>query len=311
MLTGKFAYKASLLTAVFFLFLACCRWASAEVTAVADVSQRLVSVGTLFQVMVTVATDSGQSIERPAWPQIDGLTLLNPNMGQSHSINIINRQSQAEYTWYAEYRADEEGTFEISPIRISVRNSSGIIEEITANPVSVEVFLDAPKPASDIRPSPAFPWQKLLITISLIAAIAGLLAYWYRIRNRALQAPPVPVAVTKTDTRTPEQLAISEIESLPLPDFYNILKIREYYHEVDRILREYLKQRYEVETAEATTLELRNALKSRNRADQRIEGVFGLLNDCNWVKYAKLEPSPSDIRDIHPRVREVLTGTRI
>ena len=277
-----------------------------EVTATAEVSQRLVRVGTLFQVIVTVEMDSSQSVQRPDWPPIKGLTLTNPDMGREVGIAIENGASRGHYKFYAEYSADSPGIYEISPIKVTIRDTGSSSDEITANAVTVEVYEDTPRDASGIVIAKVFPWQKLILTILIIALIAGLAAYLIKLRKASTGAPGIAIGGEKSF----ERAALEEIDAMEIPKSGENELVKEYYKKVDSILRKYLSERYKVDTVESTMWEVQKVLKSRQRMDRRTDGILRIMNDCNWVKYAKLHPTDHEIRDIPGRSREALTGSR-
>jgi hypothetical protein len=272
----------------------------AESSAVASVNQRLVELGTTFQVKLIVRTEKGLRVERPTWPEPSGLNIVNPDFDM--------KTESGEFTFWAEYTSTESGNYEIAPIRVIIRDDEGIIEDVISNPVEVEITGDAPKPSSGIIPAPGFDWQKYLLIGLSLAVLAGLIAYWINLR-RSLAATPV-IGGAPVASKSLEQEIIQEIEGLQFPDASDKEAVKGYYMKVDGILRKYMNIRYEVDTVDTTTWEIQLELKSRQRMDTRVQDIFKLLNDCNWVKYAKLHPTNDDIHDIPNRCMEALTGLK-
>jgi len=143
------------------------------------------------------------------------------------------------------------------------------------------------------------------VTILLLAILAGLIALFIRVRKQAPDAAP---ALTMGIGRSPEQLAVEEIRALPIPDAGDAAAVKEYYGKVDGALRTYLKRRYEVPTHEVTSWEIQREFHTRKRLDTRVKGVFVLINDCDWVKFAKTRPAAREIQAVPDRAADILTG---
>jgi len=279
--------------------------ASAETTGTAEVNPRLARVGDPFEVVLTISTDESVSIQQPAFPTPQGLRLLNSESVRGMQLSFSGADSESTYTFTAEYAAEEPGEYRIGPFRVSYTTSDGESAELTIDAVAVEAHEDAPRPASNIIFGPYPPWLVYLFIAMLVAVLAGLVAAWIIVRNRPREAIVAPLAIA---FRSPEQAALDEIRKLGTPSASDEATVKAYYDSVDDILRKYVTKRYNVPTRDSTGWEIRKEFHRRERLDSRIKGVFELMNDCDWVKFAMTRPTDRDIRRLPERAADILVG---
>jgi hypothetical protein len=280
----------------------------ADTTGEASVNPRLVRMGTTFSVTLTITTDQQIQPMQPAFPTPDGVTLTNPLANQGTVLHAMGSNVDAVHTFTAEYLADEAGIYQIGPFRVSYRDGAGVTQELTIDPVTVEVYEDAPRPASDIFHSMAPWWLKYVLIAFLLAVLGALFVAWYAIRKRRKPSVAAPTPL-RPFAKSPEQVTYEKIRDLPVPDAGDAIAVKTYYDSVDEILRGYLGTRYEVSTHDMTAWEIRREFNRRKRLDSRVKGIFVLINDCDWVKYAKTRPGKDDIEKVVPRAGDVLLGT--
>jgi hypothetical protein len=279
--------------------------ASAETTGTAEANPRLVRVGDPFEIVLTITTDESVRIQQPAFPTPQGLRLLSSESERAMQLSFGGAVSEATYAFTAEYAAEEPGEYRIGPFRVSYTTSEGQSSELTIDAVVVEAHEDAPRPASNIIFGPYPPWLVYLFIAMLVAILAGLIAAWIIIRKRPREAivAPLPIAF-----RSPEQAALDEIRRLGTPSASDEDAVKAYYDSVDDILRKYVTKRYNVPTRDSTGWEIRKEFHRRERLDSRIKGVFELMNDCDWVKFAMTRPTDRDIRRLPDRAADILVG---
>lgn len=229
---------------------------------------------------------------------------------QGMNITADSGGTEVSHVISREYTADEPGQYEIGPFTVRYYNAEGETEEIELEPVMVEVFEDAPREASTIIPGTMPWWWPYLITAICLAILAGLIAGWYALKRKRMPDEAAP-AVIHIGSRSPEQTAYDAIAKLELPDPEDEDTIKGYYDAVDDILRIYLTKRYNMPTRDATLWEIRQEFTRRKRLDSRVKGVFAMMNDCDWVKFAKMKPSSGDISGVKERAADVLLGQRV
>ncbi len=282
--------------------------ALAEVTGTATANPRLVRLGVPFEVILEITADEQAQVRQPAFPTPTGLNLNTHRINQGMSIVSSGARTETTYTFVAEYTADQPGAYSIGPFRMSYTDASGDEQELVIDPVTVEVHEDAPRPASPIVKGSLPWWWTYAIAAVLLAVLAGLVAAWFYMKRRPrIAPPPAPLPISP---RTPEQAAYDEIRKLVLPSADDEGAVKGYYDSVDEVLRKYITKRYEVPTADRTAWEIRQEFNRQKRLDTRIRGVLQLMNDCDWVKYAKTRPGNNDIARVVERAADTLLGTK-
>jgi len=279
----------------------------AVTTGESNVNPRLVMKGSTFTITLTLTTDDEISLMQPAFPAPDGVTLTNRIRNESILSHVAGSGTEATHTFTAEYLADDEGIFQIGPFRIAYSDEQAVSHEISMEPVTVEVYEDAPRPPSTIISGNRPWWINYLIVAGLLAFLGALAAAWYMIRRRS--HPDTALLPLITFTRSHEQVAYDRIKELPIPEPLDENAVKTYYDSVDDILRKYLTQRYEIDTGNVTLWEIKREFHRRKRLDNRLKDVFVLLNDCDWVKFARSRPLAGDIRGIPGRAHEILLGS--
>ncbi len=129
----------------------------------------------------------------------------------------------------------------------------------------------------------------MLGTLLAIAALATLLIWWLRRRNRK-DPEPEPVYVPPAHVTALEKLNILEKEKLWQQD-----KTKAYYTRLTYIFREYLENRYGVNALESTTDEILGWLQREKFSDSLTTKLRNTLQASDLVKFAKSKPGV----DIH------------
>lgn len=278
---------------------------SGQLTATAEVNPRLVRLGTPFEVILKIDSNENITIQRPSFPTVEGLTLSNSGTWQGLQLSIGGAHAEASHTLVAEYVASEAGTYKLGPFYIAYIDAAGQSHEITIPAVNVEVYEDAPRPASGIFLARIASWWKYILTVLLFALLAGLIAALIATRKKG---PAAAGAVGAMRRASPEQDALDHIRRLEIPKADDAQDVKTYYEKVDDILRAYLTRRYNVPTRDATSWEIQREFQKRKRLDRRAKDVFVLINDCDWVKFAKSRPTQDEIRKVPDRAAEILVG---
>lgn len=143
----------------------------------------------------------------------------------------------------------------------------------------------------DIKPpveiASGWAWIGWVLLVLAVAASAFLLwRFWRKRRAQALVVPPVPAHI-----RAKEKLR----QALAL-----IGQPREFCILVSDTLRWYLEERFDFRAPERTTEEFLYELQSTDRLtpDQKAS-LADFLKRCDLVKFAKYEPGPPELHDLH------------
>lgn len=154
----------------------------------------------------------------------------------------------------------------------------------------------------DIKPPVEIPsgwlWA-LWIACALLAAGLLFLAwrYWQKQRAEAAAVPPVPAHV-RAKQKLQEALAL-------------IGSPREFCILVSDTIRWYLEERFDFHAPERTTEEFLYELQGTDllTRDQK-ESLGEFLKRCDLVKFAKYEPGPPELRDLHASAVRLVEETQ-
>jgi hypothetical protein len=143
----------------------------------------------------------------------------------------------------------------------------------------------------DIKPPVEIPsgwgWViKVLLVLALAAAAYWAWRYFRKRQAQALIVPPIPPHI-RAKQKLKEALAL-------------IGQPREFCILVSDTLRWYLEERFDFHAPERTTEEFLYELQGTDRLtpDQK-ESLSDFLKRCDLVKFAKYEPGPPELHDLH------------
>jgi hypothetical protein len=95
--------------------------------------------------------------------------------------------------------------------------------------------------------------------------------------------------------RTPEEIAMQELENLEATGLLEEARYREYVFGLSLIFRRYLEGRFHVPAAEQTTEEILASLRRAKDFDKALkEATRSFLEETDPVKYRGLEPRPAE-----------------
>ncbi len=134
--------------AVLLTFLSLQVLAQSDVTVEATVSENTTYTGERIQLSIQISGDFSD-ISRPELPEFEGLRLLSNTPSTSRSYQYINGQSSTSYTYSYQLIAQQEGTFEIPSIPITIDG-----EQHSTNPITVEIINrnESARSSGDDRP---------------------------------------------------------------------------------------------------------------------------------------------------------------
>jgi len=145
----------------------------------------------------------------------------------------------------------------------------------------------------DIRPLKApidilfFNWAWLLLAALVIAGI-----WLYYQRRKSVRPNTSPV-----DTRTPQEIALAELEQLAKGALNAEKHAREFYIKLSDIIRIFIEAHFKVPARERTTFELVRDLKKTETEKDVIRKIDLLLEDSDLVKFAKFSPNKKQMED--------------
>jgi hypothetical protein len=153
----------------------------------------------------------------------------------------------------------------------------------------------------DIKPPLEIPsgwawvgWVLLVIAVAALAFCAW--RYWQKRRAQAMVIPVVPPHI-RAKQKLREALAL-------------IGQPREFCILVSDTVRWYLEERFDFHAPERTTEEFLYELQATDllTPDQK-ESIAEFLKRCDLVKFAKYEPGPPELRDLHDSALRLVEET--
>jgi hypothetical protein len=153
----------------------------------------------------------------------------------------------------------------------------------------------------DIKPPIEIPngWEWLWWTLGALAFFVLASLIWRHLHRRMTQvsaAPPVPAHI-RAKQKLEEALALI---SQPKP--FCIL--------VSDTIRAYLEERFSFRAPERTTEEFLRELGETNLlSPEQKESLATFLERCDLVKFAKYEPTETELRGLHHSAVKLVEGT--
>ena len=204
------------------------------------------------------------------------------------------------------------GRFETPELPVNVRDTEGNIVEFFAPTVSLTVAsvlnegdteLRNIKPQADVDVPPLWPWFALAAVLASLAAAAAYLLF-----RRSAELPGAAVAFA--DTRPPYQIAMDELDRIERWDLPAEGRLKEHSILVTDCQRRYLEDAHHIPAVDRTNSEIRAGLRQSQVPRDLAELTVSLLDDCDLVKFAKLEPDREVVRGFATRARDLVHSTR-
>lgn len=139
-------------------------------------------------------------------------------------------------------------------------------------------------------------------TLAALLAIAALLARrWWRRRQQRLQAEPPPPPPVPPHERARRRLEAA-LGLLGDPDLFCT--------EVSSALRDYLEGRFGWNAPDRTTEEFLAQLRTQEGLSESLQGLLQeFLTRCDFVKFARYDPTETELRDLHRAAVRVVEDT--
>jgi hypothetical protein len=281
--------------------------ASAPVELKTQADPAKAKIGEPITFRITLEVDPNLSAELPeVGSRIQGLRIV--DMGKE---GPKKREGKVwSQRWYT-LKADLAGSYVLPAASIPYTDSEGKDQVAETKQVFVEVesVLGQTAEEQDIRDLKPLEkakreipgwWPFLLLGIlATLGLLAGLILYFRRKRK------------TREAHRTPEQIAMDELESLEATGLLEEARYREYVFGLSLIFRRYLEGRFRVPAAEQTTEEVLASLRKAEHLDKKLkETARSFLEETDPVKYRGLEPQPEETETWRSRLVSFMERAR-
>ncbi len=182
----------------------------------------------------------------------------------------------------------------------------------------------------------------VVVPVLLVIGIGGGIYVWLRRNKPSLTSPfprrqtpknwdispprytpPSPAPVPPRDTArldrpdplteldTPLERNEHTLESVSLTDLEQVLSLREsnriqeYYESIARIIKQYVGEKYQIKSLDATTGQILSALPN-DLTDSITDHVGEILRSCDMIHFSRHRPSRSELDRIYQTAREFL-----
>lgn len=153
----------------------------------------------------------------------------------------------------------------------------------------------------DIRPPVEIPngWAWLLWTLAIASLLALALWAWRRWQNRLSATPPAPIVPAHLRARHRLEAALRFIADP-----------KSFCSEVSDVIRVYLEERFRFHAPDRTTEEFLVELQSTDLlAPDQKESLRDFLEQCDLVKFARYEPTETELRGLHASAHRLIDET--
>ena len=190
-------------------------------------------------------------------------------------------------------------SYQLPPVYAEIENEDGI-KRFFSDYTFLEVIRTSIAPADDaeifdiIAPYKAPISAGEILPWLLLAALAGVLAYFaYRLYKKYNTKEVVEEVIKPSDPA--HVIAFRELEKLKDEQLWQRGEAKLYYTKLTEILRQYLENRFGVNSLELTTDETLTALlRSGFKKDEDFKSLKNILKGADMVKFAKYNPEAAE-----------------
>ena len=212
------------------------------------------------------------------------------------------------------------GTIQTPELPISVRGPDGTVEQ--ASPLPKELIVGSVLPGPDAEPKDIRRQADIATQIweqpvaragAALVAVLALCALGYLLYRRFRGQDGAPLQVV--DTRTPWEIAIDELDRIERLDLPEDGWFKEHYTLVAATMRVYvqamcLRDVSPVDAIDMTTDEIWAALRRSSLDYDDSKLVLDLLQEADFVKFAKFTPAVSQAYEASGQARYIVEVTR-
>lgn len=303
-----FSMKLSICSIWIYLCWTTLAWAQPpQVRATLDKTEA--QIGDYIRLQLQAEYSAKQDFHFPKWGEKwDSLSVIEVQPKDSTWLSN-DRLKATQNIIISGYKA---GMYRLSPLTFSYGMPNTLLNNIMTD--SLFVNIDAPNidPQADIKSIKqpiqvvANRWLLIVIVLGVLTIIGAL--FWRWKRNKKHQK-----AIQPATTPTPlpaHELALKALQQLDQQRLWQQQQIKPYYTALTDILRQYLHQRYDIVTAEATSDEILQASQQHLSTEQQSE-LQQILYRADAVKFAKAEPLPQEHIESREKTEQFVRHTRL
>lgn len=194
----------------------------------------------------------------------------------------------------------DSGFYQVPPVYAELKTGSGV-RRYYSDYAWLEVMrvkINPPDTASgifDIVDPVKIPLTAGEIIPWILLAALVIIVIWLTIRLIKRFRKVKPAYLPERPSEPAHVIAFRELENLKMLKLWQKGETKEYYSRLTEIVRQYLYNRFSVESMEMTTPETLDAVeKSASLADSHFRILRTILTGGDLVKFAKYNPEPSE-----------------
>ncbi|MFC1476103.1 hypothetical protein ACFLQW_03780 [Candidatus Zixiibacteriota bacterium] len=282
---------------------------AAGVSVDAHVDLTEITIGDRVNLEVVITADTTLDVVLPDMEILLGVFEVKD---YEHAEPVIDETGRRIHRYWYNLTTWTTGRWLIPPLTATFTDSLGRTGSASSDSlfINVKSLLAEAGPDTvdirDLKPQYEVPADRALFYYLGGALIVVGLALWYLLRRRKVEQ-----RLAEVDLRTPGERAIDDLNDLNNSGYLADGKWREWYFDLTEIYRRYLDGRYDVETLEATTSEIKTLLPDLPFGENEQRQIVDFLDSADWVKFARLVPPEEKPRQDFDWVWQFVQRTKV
>jgi len=282
-----------------------------NVSVKTEVDKTEITIGDLINYSFTVTATKDAEIKMPP-------SGINLGMFEIRDYKIYDPAKKANSIIYKStytITTYDTGSYKIPSLPILYKFPSDTADKVLyTDPVEIRINSVKPSEAKDIRDiKPPLDFKRryrnliLMIIAIVLIVILVILAYIFFRKRKGKDI----FSIFKEPELPPDEKAIKELQELEKSNLIKEGKLKEYYIILSNIIRKYFEGRYFFPSLEKTTMETLENLEKYEVQREVIEKTRRLLEDSDFVKFAKYRPSEQEIMEDFNLAKDIIEQTRL
>ncbi len=272
----------------------------AQSTATITTDAQNVTVGDPVMLTVSVTHPEGSMVLFPELEANWGDFIVR---SQSAPQTVDNGDGTAVTSQQIDTRLFAPGDFQTPPFSITISDAAGNLSETAVTPLAVtvqSVLVEGDTELRDIKPQASLPlpavWPYLAVGLAVTAVVAFVL---FRRQQK--------LAV---DNRLPHEKALDALAMIDKQGYARNGRYKEQYAAVSDTLRTYFETITKIPFTDRTTAEIRYDLAAGSLNLGDAQRLLLLLEDADWVKFAKVMPTQHEAERLTQEARQLVMDTK-
>ncbi|MCL4263485.1 MAG: hypothetical protein KJ069_09725 [Anaerolineae bacterium] len=303
-MTGKqqrmpFILMSLVVTAVL-AFFATTTYAQSSATITAD--RHMLTVGDPVILTVSVTHPEGSVVLFPELEANWGDLIVR---SQSAPETVSNGNGTSVTSQQIDARLFVPGDFQTPPLTITIADTAGNLSETAVPPLPLSVqsvLVEGDTELRDIKPQASLPlptaWPYVVGGLFVVMAMGAFNIYMWR-RGQ-----------TAVDNRLPYEKVLDALVAIDKQGYVKNGRYKEQYAAVSDTLRTYFETITKIPFTDRTTAEIRYDLAAGPLNLGDAQRLLLLLEDADWVKFAKVTPTQHEAERLTQDARQLVLDTK-